>query len=74
MTLLKLTKIGTATAVILPEEMLARLKVENGDNLYAIETTDGYLITPCDPAIADELDAGREFIKEYTGTFKALAK
>lgn len=54
--------------------MLTHLKVEKGDRLYAIETKDGYLITPYDPAIAEELEAGREFMKEYRDTFKAFAK
>jgi len=35
---------------------------------------EGYLITPYDPAIAEQLDAGREFMKEYRNSFKALAK
>jgi putative addiction module antidote len=74
MTSIKLTRIGTSTGVILPKEMLTRLKVEKGDVLYAIETQEGYLITPYDPAIADELEAGRELMKDYRDTFKALAK
>ena len=74
MTSLKLTKVGTSTGTIIPKEMLARMKVEKGDTLFAIETKEGYLITPYDPAIADQLDAGREFMKEYRETFKALAK
>jgi putative addiction module antidote len=74
MTSLKLIKIGTSTGAILPKELLARLKVEKGDTLYAIETKEGYLITPYDPAIAEQLDAGREFMKDYRDTFKALAK
>lgn len=71
---LKLTKIGTSTGIILPKEMLTRLKVGKGDMLYAIETKDGYLLTPYDPAIEEQLEAGREFMKEYRDTFKALAK
>ena len=74
MTSLKLTKVGTSTGTIIPKEMLARMKVDKGDTLFAIETKDGYLITPYDPAIADQLDAGREFMKDYRETFKALAK
>jgi putative addiction module antidote len=74
MTSLKLTKIGTSTGAILPKEMLVRMKVEKGDTLYAIETKEGYLLTPYDPAIADQLEAGREFMKDYRDTFKALAK
>jgi putative addiction module antidote len=71
---LKLTKIGTSTGAVIPKEMLARLKVEKGDMLYAIETPEGYLLTPYDPAIEEQLEAGREFMKEYRDTFKALAK
>ncbi len=74
MTTLKLTKIGTSTGAVLPKEMLTRMKVEKGDTLFAIETKEGYLITPYDPAIAEQLDAGREFMKDYRETFKALAK
>ena len=54
--------------------MLGRLKVKKGDVLYAIETPEGYLLTPYDPAIEKQLEAGREFMKEYRDTFKALAK
>lgn len=74
MTSLKLTKVGTSTGTIIPKEMLARMKVEKGDTLFATETKEGYLITPYDPAIAEQLDAGREFMKDYRETFKALAK
>ena len=71
---LKLTTIGTSTGAVIPKEMLAHMKVEKGDSLYAIETTDGYLITPYDPSIEDQLEAGRQFMKDYRDTFKALAE
>lgn len=74
MTSLKLTKVGTSTGLIIPKEMLSRMKVEKGDTLYAVETREGYLITPYDPAIEDQLETGREFMKEYRETFKVLAK
>ena len=71
---LKLTKIGTSTGAVIPKEMLNRLKVEKGDSLYAIETPEGYLLTPYDPTIEEQLKTGRDFMKEYRETFKALAK
>ncbi len=74
MTALKLTSIGTSTGVVIPKEMLTRLKVEKGCTLYAIETGEGYLLTPYDPAIDDQLKAGQQFMKQYRDTFKALAK
>ena len=74
MTALKLTKIGTSTGAVIPKEMLLRMKVEKGDTLFAVETKDGYLLTPYDPAIAEQLEVGRDFMKDYRETFKALAK
>jgi putative addiction module antidote len=73
-TSLKLTRIGTSTGAVLPKEMLARMKVEKGDTLYAIETAEGYLLTPYDPAIEEQLSVGRKFMKDYRDTFKELAK
>ena len=74
MATLKLTAIGTSTGAVIPKEMLTRLKVEKGDTLFAIETAEGYLLTPFDPGIDKQLEAGRQFIKQYRDTFKALAK
>ncbi len=71
---LKLTAIGTSTGVVLPKEMLARMKVQRGDVLHVAETAEGYLLTPFDPKVAAQVEKGREFMKEYRDTFKALAK
>lgn len=74
MTKLKLTAVGTSTGVVIPKEMLTQMRVERGDILHVVETPDGYLLTPFDPAIEVQLEAGRAFMKEYRDTFKVLAK
>ena len=71
---LKLTQIGNSVGVILPKEVLARLKVEKGDTLYISEMPGGVALTPYDPAFEDQLALGREFMREYRDTFRALAK
>jgi putative addiction module antidote len=71
---LKLTTIGTSTGVVIPKEMLSRLKVGKGDTLFAIETPSGYLLTPYDPQIERQLKLGREIMNEYRDTLRALAK
>lgn len=71
---LKLRAVGTSTGVLLPKEMLARLKVEKDDALFAVETPGGYLLTPYDPEIERQLTKGREFMRKYRDTFRALAK
>ena len=74
MSKLKLTAVGTSTGVVIPKEMLQRMKVERGDFLHVSETAEGYLVTPYDPAVAEQVEAGREFMREFRDTFKALAK
>jgi putative addiction module antidote len=71
---LKLKAVGTSTGVVLPKEMLIRMRVEKGDTLFAIETPDGYMLTPYDPEINEQLEAGRGVMKQYRETFKKLAE
>jgi putative addiction module antidote len=71
---LKLRSVGTSTGVLLPKEMLVRLKVEKNDTLFAVETPEGYLLTPYDPEVDRQLTKGREFMAKYRDTFRALAK
>jgi putative addiction module antidote len=74
MVALKLTAMGTSTGAVIPKEMLARLKVSKGDTLFAVETPSGYLLTPYDPAIEEQLSLGRGFMADYRETFRTLAK
>ncbi len=46
---LKITTVGSSAGVILPKEVLARLKVEKGDQLTLVETANGYELSPYDP-------------------------
>ncbi|MBW8830655.1 MAG: AbrB/MazE/SpoVT family DNA-binding domain-containing protein [Burkholderiales bacterium] len=74
MATLKVTQIGNSLGVILPKELLARLKIDKGDALYITETPMGVALTPYDPSFEQQLELGREFMREYRDTFRALAK
>ena len=71
---LKLVQIGNSIGVILPKEVPARLKLSKGDLLHVTDTPDGLALTPYDPSFDDQLELGREFMREYRDTFRALAK
>ena len=71
---LKLTQIGNSVGVILPKEVLVRLKLEKGDTVYVTETPDGVALTALDPSFEQQLEVGREVMREYRDTFRALAK
>jgi putative addiction module antidote len=74
MHMLKLTQIGNSVGVILPREVLGRLRLGKGESVFLTETPDGYVLTPYDPALEEEISAGRSFMNEYRDTFHALAK
>ena len=74
MTALKLTQIGNSVGVILPKEVLARLKLEKGDTVFVTDAANGVMLTPYDPALDEQIEAGREFMREYRDTFHQLAK
>lgn len=71
---LKLTQIGNSVGVVLPKEMLARMKLEKGQSVYVTETPEGFVLTPYDPALVEQVEAGREFMRQYRDTFHQLAK
>jgi putative addiction module antidote len=74
MTALKLTQIGNSVGVILPKDVLARLRLEKGDTVFVTDAANGVLLTPFDPVLDEQLEAGREFMREYRDTFHQLAK
>ncbi len=71
---LKLTKIGNSVGLILPKEVLARLKLEKGDTVFLTDAPGAVTITPHNPNFKEQLDIGREFMREYRDTFNELAK
>ena len=74
MTTLKLTQIGNSVGVILPKEILARLKLEKGDSVFVTDAPGGVTLTPYDPTLDEQLALGREFMRDYRDTFHQLAK
>ena len=71
---LKLTQIGNSLGLILPKEVLARLKLEKGDTVFVTETPDGVAVTPYDPGLEEQIEAGRAFMRDFRDTFHELAK
>ena len=75
MSALKLTQIGNSVGVILPKEVLARLKLVKGDTVFLTEAANGGIsLTPYDPELEEQLKLGREFMHDYRDTFHQLAK
>jgi putative addiction module antidote len=72
---LEVKKIGNSTGVILPKELLARLKLEKGDWLYVSETAEGGLrLTPYDPTFEKGMRIAKKAMKTYRNALAELAK
>jgi putative addiction module antidote len=69
---LKITKVGNALAVVLPPQVLASLKVREGDTLYLTETS-AVLSSP-DPEVQEQLRVGREVMEKHRDVLRALSK
>ena len=71
---LKVTTVGNSTGVVLPKEVLSRLKVQKGDVLYLTESPDGYKITPYDEEFARQMEAAERVMKDNRDVLRELAK
>ena len=74
MTSLKVTTVGNSIGVVLSKELLTKLRVEKGDQLYAIETPNGIELTPYDPAFAAQIDMAESIMREDRDVLKKLAE
>ena len=70
---LKLTAIGNSTGVVLPRELLEKLRVSRGDELMVLETPDGITLTPYDPEFAEQMDVAEGVMRRRRNLLKKLA-
>lgn len=71
---LKITTVGNSAGVILPKELLTRLRLEKGDELYALETPDGIKLTVFDPELAAQMEVAERVMREDRHVLHKLAK
>ncbi len=71
---LKLTQIGNSLGVILPKEVLARLKLEKGDTLFITESANGVNLTPYSADFETQMTAARRVMKKRRDLLRELAK
>lgn len=71
---LKITTIGNSAGVILPKELLARLRLEKGDELHALETPDGIRLTVFDPKLAEQMEVAEKIMRDRRMLLHKLAQ
>ena len=71
---LKLTAIGNSTGVVLPKELLEKLRVQRGDELMVLETPDGITLTPYNPVFAAQMAVAERVMREDRDLLRKLAE
>ena len=74
MSVMKLIAIGNSVGITLPKELLARLGVQKGDTLYAVETENGIRLTTSDPDFEAQMEVARRIMKRRRAVLRELAK
>jgi putative addiction module antidote len=72
---LKVRKIGNSLGVVLPKDVLGRLRARAGERLFLLEAPEGaYLLTPNEPLFVKKMAKAEEIMARYRNTLRALAK
>jgi len=71
---LKVTTVGNSAGVILPKDILERLRVSKGDVLYLVEEPDGLKLTPSNKEFVGQMDMAEDIMREDKDVLKVLAR
>jgi putative addiction module antidote len=71
---LKIKKIGNSAGLVLPKELLARLRVGPGDTVYVTEAPDGIRLTAGNPDFAAKMELAEKIMREDRDILRVLAK
>jgi putative addiction module antidote len=71
---LKVRKIGNSLGVVLPKDVLAKLRVGEGDELTVSETLNGVALPRHDAELREQIEAARRAMKRYHNALRELAK
>lgn len=74
MNTLKVTTVGNSVGVVLPKNLLASLKVQKGDVLYAVETPDGIHLSPFSDEAAAQMESAERIMRENRDVLRKLAQ
>lgn len=71
---LKVRKVGNSCGVTLPKEVLAKLKVNEGDTLVLTEMVGGYQLGVATDDLTEEMRLFEEGRRQYRNALRELAK
>jgi putative addiction module antidote len=69
-----LQKVGGSLGVELPDELLERMQVAEGDDLCIVESEDGVTLTRCEPDLERAMRFYQEGARKYRNALRELAQ
>ena len=70
---LKITTVGNSAGIVLPKEILTRLRLDKGDMLYATEISGGIQLMPYDPKFEEQLEMAEKVMRQDRDVLRKLA-
>jgi len=71
----KVRQIGNSLGIVLPKDVINRLRTDDGKPLFLIEAPDGsYQLTPYDPAFAEKMAKAEDIMDRYKNTLRLLSE
>lgn len=71
---LKVTTVGNSAGIVLSKELLAKLRIEKGDTLYAVETPNGIELMVCNPEFISQMEIAEKIMHKDRDVLKKLSK
>jgi len=71
---IKIITVGNSTGIVLPKDLLARLRLGKGDALYATELPDGIKLSPFDPELAAQMEVAEKVMRNRRTLLRKLAE
>jgi len=71
---IKLRRMGGSIGATIPKDMAERFRLQEGDEVFAIETDQGILFSPFDPEVLEALGHAADAARRYRNALRELAK
>ncbi len=71
---LKITSVGNSAGVILPKEVLQKLRVDKGDSLFLTETPAGFALSALDEKVERQMKIAEQVMRDNRNLLNKLAQ
>jgi len=73
-TTVKVTTVGNSVGIVLPKELLERLRISKGDVLHVTETPKGIELTPYEEEFAHQMKVAEQVMRKRRDVLRKLAE